>query len=172
MDRLAAQALYMKIVFGVLGLSTYVLVASVLSFRPATEPKNILTSMVRLPAALPAAIPLPVNLPMFSPVEKIQEPFKIDTLALSCWDSSQHQSQSTKARMVRLTGRTCTDGWQASSWKVSNISNGFSATVFETSPKQMTTDFVPLQAGKNEIQFVILAMDGSSHEVSMTIERF
>lgn len=160
----------MKIVFCVLGLSSYALVASVFSFRPQSEPNDILTSMVRLPAALPAAIPLPVNLPLFNQAIKTQDPFKIETLALSCWDGTQGQVMSTTARMVRLTGRACGD-LGGDSWKVSNQSNGFSATVFEPTPKQLTTDFVPLLAGRNEIRFAFLGPDGVSHEASVIVER-
>lgn len=172
MDRLAAQALYFKIVFGVLGALTYAFVASVLSFKPETEPKDIITSMVRLPAAIPAALPLPdVNLPIFSPTVRVQEPIKIETLAVSCWDSSQGQTLNTSARYVRLTGRGCSENLKNDSWQVSNSSNGFSATVFAPGQRQLTTDYIPLAAGKNEIHFAVLDADGVRHEISLNVER-
>jgi len=173
-DRSAAQSLYFKIVFGVLGVFTYALVASILSFRPETEPKDLITSMVRLPAALPAALPsiqVPVNLPMFNQAEKVQEPIKIETLALSCWDVSQGQSMTTSARWVRLVGRACAETLKTESWQVSNQSNGFSATVFAPASKQLTTDYIPLAAGKNEIRFAVLDADGVSHEILLNLER-
>jgi hypothetical protein len=175
-DRIAAQRLYFKIVFGALGLFTYALVASILSFRPATEPKDIITSMVRLPAAIPAALPsiaVPVNLPMFNQAVKVAEPIKIETLALSCWDVSQAQAQvqSTSARWIRLVGRACAETLDNNSWEVSNKSNGFSATVFTPGQKQLTTDYIPLAPGKNEIRMAVLDADGVSHEVTFNVER-
>lgn len=170
MNRIEARALYLKIVLGALGISSYVLLASVLSSRPEHQ-ENTLATMVRIPASLPSA--LPVNLPkVFAPAEKAPETAKLDTLAVSCWDSQEATlNLSTSARWVRLLGRSCRQKFPADSWEVKNHSNGFQATVFEPNEKQLTTDFIPLKEGTNEIAFRAIDEKGVAHQVTFTVER-
>ena len=170
MDRSQLRNLLLKIVLGALGLSSYALVASVLSFRPETEPVSTLQSMVRLPASLPGA--LPVEIPnVFQPEEKVVEAPKIDVLALSCWDGPASENMQTTAKWIRLTGRSCDLSSGAHQWKVDNASNGFSATVFDLDLKQLTTDYIPLQNGANEIKLSSVGEDGQVREVKMVIQR-
>ena len=86
-----------------------------------------------------------------SPQAKVADPIEMGIVRLPCWDHAGEPTVDTSARWVRLTGRVCQNEGGAESISVRNLTNGFSATVFPTLGKGMTTDFIPLQSGQNAI---------------------
>jgi hypothetical protein len=139
------------------------------SFIFATRPEQAMTdplaNLVRLPASLPAKIP------GMQPIVKIMEPIAMDVVRIPCWDKAEMGENPTSARWVRLTGKACDKNAEADEVSVRNLSNGFSATVFPTQVKKsLTTDYIPLQAGKNDI-LIRLQRDGAAVESQISFVR-
>lgn len=142
--------------------SSWVFWSFIFETRPPEESNggNALSSLVRLPASLPTQ--LPERLPgVFSAPVKAQEPVRMDVVRVPCWDrAAAPRDVGLGSRWVRLVGRTCEetpaeaeDGASAGSRRITvrNLSNGYIATVFDAQKGLMTTDFIPLENGRNEI---------------------
>jgi hypothetical protein len=163
MDRNQVRLRLLKISGGVLALSTWVFWSSLYGTRPEEAPvdASALGVLVRLPASLPAKL---------QPSTKTLQPIKMDIMKIACWDGSDLQERGTDARWVRFTGHPC--GKQnLDSVTVKNLANGYSATVFASGKKDLTTDFIPLQMGRNEILIRFENEPGSSFESQFAINR-
>lgn len=148
MDRSQVRAAFLKLMIAVLTGTTWVFWSFIFSTRPEQPDPDTFTALVRLPASLPAGLSNAV--PIFSSPIK-PEPIRMDVVNLECWDKTDIQPVQTGSRWLRLNGRNCQTDASADTVDVRNLSNGYSATVF---PQQgrMTTDFIPLVEGENEIQ--------------------
>ena len=131
--------------------STWVFWSFIFSTRPEDVDQDTLTALVRLPASLPSQ--LPENLPgVFTPAVKVNEPIEMGEIKVPCWDKSDESEQETGLRWIRLTGHPCGLNVAPSEIiTVRNLTNGYSATVFSLRARGLTTDFIPLVAGKNNI---------------------
>ena len=87
---------------------------------------------------------------------------RMEQLELSCWDAEDKPSQAAGARWVRLTGKTCQYSAKAEGVQVRNLTNGYVATVFAPIHGRLTTDYIPLEAGKNELLLRFDQVDGVS----------
>lgn len=174
MDRKGIRLFQLKIAGLVLAVSSLAFAANVLSFRPGLLPSSELSEGAVAMASGgrgPASVPRSLGEVGASGPARLGEKVKMDTLAMSCWDEGSEKSLNTSARFVRFTGRGCGDRLKVETWQVRNTSNGFSATVFSGSARQLTTDYIPLQVGLNEIRFVALSPEGVRHESVMRVER-
>lgn len=163
MDRNQERISLLKISGVALALSTWVFWSTLLGTRPLAAPADVsaLGVLVRLPASLPGKL---------QPSTKTLQPIKMDIMKIACWDGSDQGERGTDARWVRFTGRPC--GKQnMETVTVKNLANGYSATVFASSAKDLTTDFIPLQMGRNEILIRFENEPGSSIESQFAINR-
>ena len=152
MGRNQMRAALLKVSIMVLMGSSWVFCSFIFSTRPEEVDSDALTSLVRLPASLPAQ--LPEGLPgVFAGPLRVNEPIEMEIVKLNCWDTSDESEVETSARWIRLVGKSCRAkvAADADAVVVRNLTNGYVATVFPTQTLGMTTDFIPLQAGKNDI---------------------
>ncbi len=155
---------------GLLG-STWVFWSFIFSTRPEEVDQDTLTALVRLPASIPSQ--LPNNLPgVFAPAVKVNEPIEMGEIKVACWDKSDESEQATGLRWIRITGRPCgaTDS-DVDTVSVRNLTNGYAATVFTLQSRGLTTDFIPLQAGKNNILIRFEQGPGAAFEQQLSFYR-
>ena len=143
MDRNQVRMALLKISLVVLTASTWVFSSFIFATRPEEADGDALTALVRLPASLPSQL--------VAPEVKTPDPIEMDVVKLACWEKSEETEQSTSARWIRLTGKHCHGGGLSENVVVRNLTNGYSATVFPTQAHGLTTDFIPLQDGRNDI---------------------
>jgi hypothetical protein len=163
MDRQQIRWALLKISFVAVCASTWVFVSFVFGSRPEelaedTE-MNPIATLVRLPASLPTQLPSQLPKILGAPL-KGTDPIRMDVVKLGCWDRTAEREQTVGARWVRLTGRPCQGSAELESIRILNQSNGYQGTVFTGERDQMTTDFIPLQEGPNNIIFQISQADG------------
>ena len=122
--------------------TTWVFWSFVYATRPEAAPgATPLETLIRLPASLPGVV---------QPTTKVLPPIEMNVAAVNCWDMKDDASRETGARWVRLTGKACQFQGNSENVTVKNLANGYAATVFDAGGR-MTTDFIPLQMGKNDI---------------------
>ena len=172
MDRNQVRFALLKISLAVLAGTTWVFSSFIFATRPEEQGTDTLSSLVRLPASLPAQLPngLP-GMAMLTPTTKPLPPIEMNAMALPCWDKQDSESRATSARWVRLTGKACQTVANADAVTVHNVSNGYMATVFSPSISEMTTDYIPLQTGKNEILIRFATEPGARLESRFTVLR-
>jgi len=157
MDQQQVRWAMLKISMVALVCSSWIFTSFVFDTRPTeiewsavdAVTEDALVSLVRLPASLPgvhAQIPK-----LLGTAGKPFEPIRMDVVRLPCWDAGETAEQPVAARWVRLTGKPCQTGADPESIEVWNLSNGYAGTVFKSQSDQMTTDFMPLQEGNNDI---------------------
>lgn len=152
MDRHQVRFAFLKIMLVVLGVSTWVFWSFIFSTRPEQAAANALTALVRLPASLPSQIPSGIPL-VFNPQVKAPPPIEMGVMFVPCWDQDENPKRLTEARWLRLTGRACsTEKVDSEIVRVKNLTNGYSATVILAKADLLTTDFIPMDAGPNEIE--------------------
>lgn len=160
----------LKVTLLVLAGSTWVFWSFVFSTRPETAAEDALESLVRLPASLPQQIPGMSTLPS----TRANDPIEMDVVRIPCWEKSSSPQIDTSARWIRLTGRRCQGEAAAplaDSVSVRNLTNGYVATVFPMQNRNMTTDFIPLQSGHNEILIHFDQGEGASVESQVSFVR-
>lgn len=150
---------------------TWIFCSFVFATRPEEVEADALSALVRLPASIPSQ--LPDSLPgVFAPTIKINEPIEMEVVKVPCWDKSDDGDQETSARWIRLTGRPCQlSHGSEDQVSVRNLTNGYSATVFANQASGMTTDFIPLREGKNEILIRFEQTPGAALESQFTFYR-
>ncbi len=167
MDRNQVRAALLKITIAVLALTSWVFWGTIYTSRPdevsaaGAVPEDTLETLIRLPASLPAKL---------APSTKVLPPIKMDIFKLACWDMKDESNHGTDARWVRLTGHPC-QARDRDSVTVRNLSNGYVATVFTAGKNDLTTDFIPLQMGQNDILIRFENEPGSSLESRFLILR-
>lgn len=166
MDIHAMRAGLLKITLGVLLGSSWIFSSFLFASRPEDEAANsALTKLVRLPASIPKDV--------FKPQTRTLEIVQMETLRRPCWDrgaDADGSVETTGARWVRLTGKNCEN--KAQEITVRNLSNGYVATVFTANlDQELTTDFIPLESGKNDIQIRFQQEPGTVFENKFTIQR-
>lgn len=179
MDQSQVRWALLKISLVSLAVSSWVFTSFVLETRPADQdvainmrnsvvpqPEDALKVLARLPASIPAQLPV-----AFSPQTKIMAPIKMDVLKLGCWDLGDMQPQTVDARWVRLTGRPCQSDPGPEHIEIRNLTNGYAGTVFVAQNDQLTTDFIPLQEGVNEILVRLGQGQGVAYENRLTFVR-
>lgn len=163
MDRQQIRLALLKISFLTVCATSWIFVSFIFDTRPeeaALEPEtNPISALVRLPASLPAQLPAQLPKILGAPVKGI-DPIRMDVVKLGCWDGATAREQTVAARWVRLTGRPCQGSAELESIRILNQSNGYQGTVFAGERDLMTTDFIPLQEGPNNIVFQISQADG------------
>ncbi len=149
----------LKISFLALLGSSWIFVGSVMETRPDTlvtadadtnsviqKLEDPLMTLVRLPASIPAQLPT-----AFAAQPRVMAPIRMDVVKMGCWDLSDVAAQTVEARWVRFTGRPCQMDSAPENIQIVNTTNGYVGTVFVAHADQMTTDFIPLQEGANDI---------------------
>lgn len=163
MDRQQVRFALLKITALVLLGTTWVFWSFVYATRPDVNEQRTLVeapaevlvdTLIRLPASLPAHL---------QPTTRTLAPVEMNVVPLNCWDIRDLAERPTRARLMRLTGKACGVAGTADNVTVKNISNGYAATVFEGSVG-LTTDFIPLESGKNEILIKIESEPGVTLE--------
>ena len=162
MDRQQVRIALLKITACVLLGTTWVFWSFVYATRPEQAPSaNPLEALMRLPASLPEQL---------QPTTKVLPPIDMHVLPVNCWDVKDSAARETGSRWVRLTGKACQIEGNSENVSVRNISNGYTATVFAASGA-MTTDFIPLQMGRNEILVRFETSRGVSVESQFVLSR-
>lgn len=156
MDRLQMQAALLKITLVVLVGTSWLFVGFLFDSRPEVKTMDALTTLVRLPASLPSSLPENV----FSASRPV-DPIRMDVFELPCWDKTSSQPQSVSSRWIRLRGIPCEADKNTAKIFVKNLSNGYEATVFSSKGDALTTDFIPLQEGKNQIEIKVEGAPGA-----------
>ena len=159
--------------------TTWVFSSFIFATRPDDSATDSFSSLVRLPASLPSQLPaiaeisrLNQTLPgVFLPAPKLNEPIEMNTVKVGCWDGKDRSVKSTSARWIRLTGKTCQGHHDADQVVVRNLTNGYTATVFPNHASGLSTDFIPLQAGRNEIWVRFNQGPGLTVESQFTFQR-
>lgn len=173
MDRNQVRVALLKITVCVLCATTWIFSSFIFASRPERADRhyasNAFADLVRLPASLPAA--LPEMVPAFAPQVKTAAPVQMNVFTLPCWDKKDALIKDTSARWVRLTGKACQLAPAEGTVTVRNLSNGYMATVFDAQPGDMTTDFIPLQSGKNDILIRFESEPGVALESQFTFMR-
>lgn len=172
MDRKQVRLALLKITTCVLLATTWVFWSFVFATRPekSDAPADTLTNLVRLPASLPSALAEPL-VPVFGAGPRATPVIEMGVVALPCWDRKDAMVKDTSARWIRLTGRACEKASGRSAVSVRNLSNGYTATVFDARAGDLTTDFIPLQTGKNDILVRFEAEPGVHLESQFTFLR-
>jgi len=163
MDRHQVRFALLKITILVLLGTTWVFWSFVYASRPEqAQTENTLDALIRLPASLPA---------QFAPTTKTLPPIDMNVMKVPCWDMQDLAVKDTDARWIRLTGKACQLKEASENVTVRNLSNGHVATVFTSKGEALTTDFIPLQIGKNEIMIRFESGPGVSLESHFTFLR-
>ncbi|NJL24071.1 MAG: hypothetical protein HC902_02065 [Calothrix sp. SM1_5_4] len=178
MDQLQVRYALLKISLLALVGSTWVFWSFIFASRPESrvmadeQDRGALTSLVRLPASLPAQLPsaIPGVFAFAPPAARAPDEARMDVVRVPCWDK-EGLRQEAGARWIRLTGKACGGSYGADAVFVRNQANGYMATVFPTEDDGMTTDFIPLESGKNEILIRFDQGQGASLEYQLTLLR-
>lgn len=170
MDKVRVRVSLLKISLVMLAITTWVSASFILATRPEVNNPSTLNALVRLPASIPKQ--LPSQLPGAFAVPKINEPIEMNVVKVPCWDKANTDVSPITARWIRLTGAFCQnqigkDGVMS----VRNLTTGYAATVFTLQGKSLTTDFIPLKAGKNEILIRIEPSKGTAFESRLAFQR-
>lgn len=166
MDRHQVRLALFKITALVLAATTWVFSSFIFATRPEESNADAITQLVRLPASLPSQLP-----EAFKSTTKALPPIEMDALAVPCWDKPDRATRDTSARWLRLTGKACQQTAGADHVKVRNLANGYVATVFNAGSGKLTTDYIPLQTGANEILVSISRVPGETSETRFTLTR-
>jgi hypothetical protein len=170
MDRNQVRFALLKLSFAVLAATTWLFSSFIYATRPEEQGVDALTTLVRLPASLPAQ--LPEALPnLLAPTTKPLPAIRMDALAIPCWDKLEPKEHETPSRWIRLTGKPCQTAASAEAIRVQNLANGYVATVFTQGAADLTTDFIPLENGKNEIIIRFETEPGARIENKFTLMR-
>lgn len=170
MDRSQVRLALLKITALILLGTTWVFWSFVYATRPASNERTLVEApaevlvdtLIRLPASLPA---------QFQPTTKTLPPVEMNVMAVNCWDVRDLSERDTHARLVRLTGKPCGVAGSADTVTVKNVSNGYVATVFQGGSQDLTTDFIPMETGKNEILIRIESEPGVTLENQFIFNR-
>jgi len=171
MDKSQARRALLKISLLVLGISTWIFTSFLLSTRPEeSAAPSPLNALVRLPASLPRQ--LPAQLPgVFVSAPKLVEPIEMSVVNIPCWDSGKSDVSRTDAKWVRLTGHPCQSKLGVETVTVRNLTTGYVATVFATQGAGLTTDFIPLKDGSNEILIRLEQGPGAALESRLSFHK-
>jgi hypothetical protein len=118
---------------------------------------------VRHPAAVSPAI-------MAQPLSAT--PAKIETMALECLKDGQNVFKTTTARQLRLKMDLCHG--RAANLEKSNVlnrSNGFEATLFQMEQGHVSSDYINLVDGENQIAMKFIDDKGRSISTTITVSR-
>jgi hypothetical protein len=172
MDRNQVRFALLKISLAVLAGTTWVFSSFIFATRPERTGTDALSSLVRLPASLPTQLPnaLP-SMGLLQPTTKPLPAIRMDAMAVPCWDKVEKSDMETSSRWVRLTGKACQTVAALDGVTVQNMANGYMATVFAPAEGELTTDFIPLNEGKNEIRIRFATEPGAQLESRFTLTR-
>ncbi len=169
MDRNQVRLALLKISFAGFVAMSWLFSSFIWESRPQEQGNDALSSLVRLPASLPAQLPIVPSL--LAPTTKPLPAIRMDALAIACWDKQDNRGRSTDSRWVRLTGKPCQSPPSADTVRVQNLSNGYMATVFSQTSAELTTDYIPLETGANEILIRFETEPGVQLESKFTLVR-
>lgn len=172
MDRYQVRFALLKITLLVLFGTTWVFSSFVLATRPEEEaPVDTIGALIRLPASIPSQFNENLVPKVFAPTTKAIQPIEMSVLPVPCWDKRDLSVHETNSRWVRITGQACETDGNAETVTVKNLANGYVATVFQPRQGTMTTDYIPLQPGKNDILVRFETAPGVAVESSFTLVR-
>jgi hypothetical protein len=152
-----------------LAITTWVSTSFIFATRPEVYSSGTLNTLVRLPASLPKQ--LPSQLPGVFVAPRINEPIEMNVVRVPCWDQANPDVSPISARWIRLTGTFCKNKVGSGIMSVRNLTTGYAATVFPLQGKNLTTDFIPLKAGKNEILIRLEPSKGVAFESRLAFQR-
>lgn len=99
--------------------------------------------------------------------------FKDDlTMDLSCQSSLSSQksltTQEVAGGFIQLSGKACAVE-QGQSVEITNVANGFTASVFKIGDSQYQTDLIPVIRGDNSIRVRVPQKNGKYYEYSFKV---
>lgn len=160
----------LKVTLVILFGSSWVFWSFIFATRPENTAVDPINQLVRLPASLPSQIP--TQLPrVFQAASRAPEAVRMDSVQVPCWDRSAPTDYHMDAKWVRITGGACQTDVPADQITLENTANGYLGTVFSMGQGALTSDYIPLQEGKNEIQLRFKPTAGAVIENRITIQR-
>lgn len=140
-----------KILTGVVVLTSGLVALSLLATNPEETNPSSLTAMARAPASLVGM----ALTPEFKAQPLLE---RTSTLEFSCRIPASAQV-TADTRQVRISGKIC-DLDDVEATEVINLTNGFTATMFTPSPNQYTSDYIHLADGENHLRISMVKTNG------------
>ncbi len=161
-DQQQVRIALLKVTSLTLIVTSWIFASFIFATRPSNEEvaSDAIVKLVRLPASLPKQLPSQ----LVGTPERHFEPIQMNVVHLSCWDRSEVPDYAITSKWIRLTGKPCFMGMDPEDVQVDNLSNGYGGTVFLAQNQVLTTDFIPLNDGPNEIRLRFGSARGAAYE--------
>lgn len=121
----------------------------------------------RTPASIPNESKI-IAIPSTSANTKISNIENAIVLNPTC-DNQKEYSLSIKGTSLQLEGKNCSTKFKKNSLEIVNLSNGFTASVFDKVNGLYQTDVMQLKKGPNNLLIKFLAADGKQVEKKLII---
>lgn len=139
---------------------------SILDARP-TDSESVVEQVVGIVSRVPAALPA-----MLTETPKIETHADFQVWQPPCLGpTSKLPALATNSHWLRLATATCDRHKEILDTSLLNESNGFVATVFTPNRSNLTSDFIPLAAGKNNMHMEVKLASGETLSYRWTIQR-
>ena len=111
----------------------------------------------RLPAAIPETV---------VPIPEVHSKLALD---LNCGLGKKMAGLKVQGQWAQLRGRMCGSD-KLKQVEITNLNNGFTASVFSLGVQQYQTDLIQLEQGSNKIRVKITPLKGSAIEQTIVID--
>lgn len=88
---------------------------------------------------------------------------------LNCGLNKKIKNLKMNGQWAQLKGRVC-DNKKLKKVEITNLNNGFTASIFDVGVSQYQTDLIQLDQGTNKIRVRITPLEGSAEEQTVVIE--
>lgn len=165
MNRTQAHIALLKVSLIFAGLLAGLVGVSVLNTRPTAGPSIVAGVVNNMVARVPAAIP---RLLKDKSAAKIVRP-EFEVWNIPCLGQQGLATHQTQSRWIRLSTHDCESAFSAS--HLENKTNGFVATIFVPNSAMMTSDFIPLNVGANQLNLDVTMDSGEKIKLSWVVTR-
>ena len=100
--------------------------------------------------------------------EVLEESPKNAIADFSCIENSQ--KLEVDGGRVRIRSNSC-ESFKISDFAITNVSNGYTASVFPIKNNEFTTDFIDLKYGENQVEIKMRTIDGNDTTQSLVVHR-
>ncbi|MEK6556584.1 MAG: hypothetical protein AABZ31_15145, partial [Bdellovibrionota bacterium] len=92
------------------------------------------------------------------------------TIDVDCLDKNEQRTLKVTSLQLRIRAKLCGD-FDISKTEITNTSNGYSATVFKTGDKVMSSDYIQLSDGLNQIKIQVQDRLGRVQSSELLVSR-
>ena len=89
---------------------------------------------------------------------------------MDCLDKNEQRTLKVTSLQLRIRAKLCGD-FDISKTEITNTSNGYSATVFKTGDKVMSSDYIQLSDGLNQIKIQVQDRLGRVQSSELLVSR-